>query len=269
MNLKIPNDMGKSDSDSSIEDEAGYGDDNYVIDHDAIDLSAHSEDVEDVMNEMTPSSKVGERRRKKKWMKNTTHGITKVAKGVKTGTIKSGTFIGKAVTYPIKGHGRKQKRKYLKEKHSKKTRGKSKSKDHHIAVNKAIRNMRTPSGASNSIMAGQLQAPDQSCRTVSNILSRLSSSPSIEAAKLLEFHLSSTTDLDASFLSGGTAEVRFSLCLLIPIFFFSHDGPLLRIARSRLGTCQLLRSSGRVHCCKGFVGKPLARRGLHCLQVIH
>lgn len=159
----------------------------------------------------TPTAEdYGEVRKKKKWMKSTTHGITKVAKGVKTGTIKSGTFIGKAVTHTIKGR-----RSHIRDK-PRHTKGKAKIKDHHIAVNRALKKLKSPDKqiihgskkfAPRSIVAGQLKPPDQSCRTVSDILSNLSVSPSVQAKMLLSAHLSPLMDLDTSFLSGGPVEL--------------------------------------------------------------
>lgn len=150
----------------------------------------------------------------KKWIRSTTHGITKVAKGVKTGTIKSGSMIGKAVSHKIMPHGL-HKRRYLREK-QRKASIKGKSKDHHIAVNKALKTVQVSPRIKNThmmlqmpstVMAGQLKAPDQSCRTVSYILSSLSSEPSSKAKDLLSSHLLNLSDIDLSFLSGGAVEL--------------------------------------------------------------
>jgi hypothetical protein len=207
LNLSIQNDVDEMDSDFSNGDDAGsIFSDNY-----------DSDDEEQPVEPMTPRSDgYGEARKKKKWIKNTTYGITKVAKGVKTGTIKSGSLIGKAVTHTIKGR-----RSYLRDK-PRQTKGKAKIRDHHVAVNKALKKLQSPDKqtstgsklhAPKSIMAGQLKPPDQSCRTVSDILSTVSSSPSIQAKMLLSALLSPLTDLDNSFLSGGAVEVRFNMKL--------------------------------------------------------
>ena len=67
--------------------------------------------------------------------------------------------------------------------------------------------------SSTRIMAGQLSAPDQSCRTVSHILSELSkkehnTDSHFETRKLLESQLVTESNLDTWFLRGGPTEVR-------------------------------------------------------------
>ncbi len=73
--------------------------------------------------------------------------------------------------------------------------------------------------SSTRIMAGQLSAPDQSCRTVSHILSELSKEEHNKDAhfatrKLLESEFETESNLDTWFLRGGPTEVRkfHSLC---------------------------------------------------------
>ena len=204
----------KKISESYDSDSTNEGDGPYVFsDHSKAD-SDYDDDAIEAVFPSTPGS--SDPRKKKKWIRTTTNGITKVAKGVKTGTIKSGSLIGKAVThtiaFPIKGH----RRSYLRDK-PRQTNGKKKSRDHHVAVNKALKNMHSPARqnledqeVSNSIIAGQLKPPDQSCRTVSDILSTLSSSPSLHTKALLSAHLSAPADLDLSFLSGGIVEVSWN-----------------------------------------------------------
>lgn len=259
MNLIVPNDIGHEASDSSFD-----GDNEYVVAHTNFSDCGNESDVEGEGQLIAPSTP----RERKTWIRHTTYGITKVAKGVKTGTIKSGNLIGKAVTHTIKGHGLHPRRKYLREK-PKQTKKKRKSRDHHIAVNKALRNTRRNSSTyvPSSIMAGQLKAPDQSCRTVSSVLSKLSSSPSFPAKVLLSTYLSSLSDLDFSFLSGGTVEVRH--CGFIMLFYLAdaliHVSTFsILIAWGGAGLFWERRSYWRVCCGKSIMGQSLARGGVHC-----
>ncbi len=155
--------------------------------------------------------------KRKKWIK---HGVSKVAKGVKTGTIKSGKIVtksgkivGKAVSHPFKGHGRN--RGYLPEKTLEKRKLRTSTKDHHVAVNRALKTYKKKSPSKrksrsltipNSVMAGQLKPPEQSLRTVGYIISKLSDSDSLESKSQLA-DLNPISDLDCSFLSGGTVEL--------------------------------------------------------------
>jgi len=91
------------------------------------------------------------------------------------------------------------------------------------------------------IIAGQLNVPDQSCRTVSHILSNMTSiysqKPSLVSQKVLNL-LNNTmcmrSELDSGFLKGSIVEVSlfislsnfllfylFSLCLVTHICYFS------------------------------------------------
>ena len=73
--------------------------------------------------------------------------------------------------------------------------------------------------STNQVMAGQLTAPDQSVRIVSNILSNLSSiamsdstsESSIHAASLLSSQLVPVSEFDLWFLRGDSVEVRLSV----------------------------------------------------------
>lgn len=204
MDLIVSNHADISDSDSSIEDKDDF----------TGQISKGEVFQSEMIEPLSPHSTTPGSRKKKRWMYHTTHGITKVAKGVKTGTVKSGTIIGKAVTYTIKGGGLK-KRTILKDKPRRKSKG-NRTRDHHVAVNKALKTMHTPSGrrttlesfqTSNIIMAGQLKAPDQSCRTVSYILKNMSKMQTLPAKPLFSAHFAAPSDIDLCFLSGGLVEV--------------------------------------------------------------
>jgi hypothetical protein len=60
------------------------------------------------------------------------------------------------------------------------------------------------------ILAGQLSATDQSCRTVSHVLSEMSGNPQFDS--LLISQVSAKSELDSCFLRGGAAEVSYSSC---------------------------------------------------------
>ncbi len=153
--------------------------------------------------------------KRKKWIKQ---GVSKVAKGVKTGTIKSGKIVtksgkivGKVVSHPFKGKNRG----YLPEKALEKRKLKTSTRDHHVAVNRALKTYKKKSPSKrksrsitipNSVMAGQLKPPEQSLRTVGYIISKLADSDSLESKSQLA-DLNPISDLDCSFLSGGTVEL--------------------------------------------------------------
>jgi hypothetical protein len=219
-NLQVPDEVGLIES-TSVITESNHNSPGRHRDH-SLSQSSSSDDSdsdEETGLESPRSMSNYKRTQSKTWIRSTTYGITKVAKGVKTGTIKSGHLIGKAVSHKIINHSLHHKRRYLREK-QRKASVKGRQKDHHIAVNKALKTahlsprlMTTPITLQmpNGILAGQLKAPDQSCRTVSCILSTLSSEPSSQAKALLSTHLLALSDVDSSFLSGGAIEVRFSL----------------------------------------------------------
>eukprot|EP00978_Attheya_sp_CCMP212_P007182 scaffold16717_cov53-Attheya_sp.AAC.5 len=85
--------------------------------------------------------------------------------------------------------------------------------DHHVAVNKAMKSMKKhatskevwSSEEEQHILAGQLSATDQSCRTVSHVLSEMSGNPQFDS--LLISQVSAKSELDSCFLRGGAAEI--------------------------------------------------------------
>ena len=131
------------------------------------------------------------------WIKSTASGLSKVAKGMKSGTI----TVGKAL---------KQRRHTTR--HLPRTPGQGKRsvyKDHHIAVNKMLKSSRhvSSNGMSNAL-AGQLNAGCETCRTVNNIISGLKVSNQLdENSNILSDMLSEDTELDSAFLTGGLVEV--------------------------------------------------------------
>eukprot|EP00557_Chaetoceros_sp_GSL56_P005119 CAMPEP_0176499580 /NCGR_PEP_ID=MMETSP0200_2-20121128/13008_1 /TAXON_ID=947934 /ORGANISM="Chaetoceros sp., Strain GSL56" /LENGTH=1717 /DNA_ID=CAMNT_0017898019 /DNA_START=64 /DNA_END=5217 /DNA_ORIENTATION=+ len=214
-NLKVADDLGLDDF-RSFAAESNHNSPERPFDHSFSPSSSRDDSDSDGETglESPHSLSNQKRKRSKTWIRSTTHGITKVAKGVKTGTIKSGHLIGKAVSHKIIHHGI-NKRRYLREK-QKKAKMKVRQKDHHIAVNKALKtaqlsprlkNKQNTLQIPNGIMAGQLKAPDQSCRTVNYILCTLSSETSSQAKALLCTHLLACSDIDSSFLSGGAMKL--------------------------------------------------------------
>ena len=111
-------------------------------------------------------------RKRKKWIKQ-------VAKGVKTGTIKSGTFIGKGLG--LKKKGKKKKNEFK------------------------------------TTIVGLSEAPHQSCKNVEDILMTISASSSFQAKSTLSLHLRSDSYMDSVFLSEGSFEVSESCPDLAPL----------------------------------------------------
>lgn len=177
--------------------------------------------------------------KKKKWISNGAGGIVKVAKGVKTGTaitgkqvVKHGKMVGKgtvkvgkgtvnaglAITKTITSHSSSTNfEPRLSVKSNEKSTLRRTRKDHHVAINKTLKDMDKQkaqlfANSSTRIMAGQLSAPDQSCRTVSHILSELSKEEHNKDAhfatrKLLESEFETESNLDTWFLRGGPTEL--------------------------------------------------------------
>ena len=153
--------------------------------------------------------------KRKKW-------IGKVAKGTGKHVIKSGKKVGKVVSKSVIGHGaRVPKREPKLRRRRTEKRAIKKNADHHIAVNQALstttkkrqRNFKKLAHAPNKIMAGQLSAPDQSCRTISHVLSEISvtaseqstiSNPVTDAFYSLFTH---SSEFDSWFLRGGCLEL--------------------------------------------------------------
>jgi hypothetical protein len=137
----------------------------------------------------------------------------KIAKGVKAGTaitgktvIKSGKMVGSLVSTGM--------RSTTKRNSSTIRRGK----DHHIAVNKTLKTINCEDADFlSNVVAGELSAPDQSCRVVSHILRELSSDDvKGDAASFaarnhaLSKFINLTSDLDNWFLTGGPIELGVS-----------------------------------------------------------
>lgn len=192
-----------SDLDSSIDGE-GIVQHEMKEENDSFEANFYDESV--VPNSPSTSPR---RRKKNTWIRHTTHGISKVAKGVGKGTMKAVTTTGKVVTHTVIGNTR-HRRTYLRER-TRRMNNNQKSRDHHKAVLKAIKSPRGKvksfSTETEHILVGQMKAPDQSCRNVSTILNNLSHSPSLQAKALLSSHLSTPSDVDMTFLGGGLAEV--------------------------------------------------------------
>lgn len=200
-----------SDLDSSVEGE-GIVQHEMKEQNDSFDADFYDDDAVPTSPSTSPR-----RRKKKTWIRHTTHGISKVAKGVGKGTMKAVTTTGKVVTHTVIGNTR-HRRTHLRER-TRRMNDNQKSRDHHKAVLKAIKSPRgkvksfsieTP----DAILVGQMKAPDQSCRNVSTILDNLSHSPSLQAKALLSSHLSTPSDVDMTFLGGGLAEVSiWTFCI--------------------------------------------------------
>lgn len=134
-------------------------------------------------------------------------GVKIAGKGVKIGTVlagkgvmKSGKIVGQSIG--LRSMGKSPKKSY---------RRKRSDKDHHLAVKETLKLQQS----TNQVMAGQLTAPDQSVRIVSNILSNLSSiamsdstsESSIHAASLLSSQLVPVSEFDLWFLRGDSVEL--------------------------------------------------------------
>ena len=163
----------------------------------------------------TESDKRTRRKNGKKW-------IGKVAKGTGNHVIKSGRKVGKVVSKRMIGHGKKApKREPKLRRRRTEKRDIKKNLDHHVAVNQALsatkRKRRRKAGklvaAPKNIMAGQLSAPDQSCRIVSHVLSEMSAAASEELAisdsvtNAISSLFGQTSELGTWFLRGGCLEL--------------------------------------------------------------
>jgi hypothetical protein len=131
------------------------------------------------------------------WIRNTTSGFSKVARGVKSGTI----TVGKALKT------RRRRRRNLP-----RTPGQGKRsiyRDHNVAVNRMLKSSRHLSSNSvSNALAGQLNAGCETCRTVNNVISGLKGSvDTMDNSNILSDVLSLETELDSSFLTGGLVEV--------------------------------------------------------------
>ena len=198
------------------ESDLGDHDGNFVV-----EMLDTEEDIDDSADEGAPGMESGSpRRKRKKWIKGA--GIGRVAKTVKTGTtmtgkqvVKQGKKVGKgtviagrAIISKSNVHlhrppGREPRKRVIKQI----------GKDHHVAVNKAIRLMKNSSVTSPSaqVTAGELSAPDQSCRVVSQVLSDMSSllciSPSSQISDMIASQMETKSELDCWFLCGGSVEL--------------------------------------------------------------
>ena len=154
--------------------------------------------------------------------------IGQIAKSVKSGTVTTGMQVmkqskkaGKALVGPI-SRARLKKPPAAEPKSRKvKTPGRSyrrnEAKDHHIVLSRTMKQIgKTKQKAKvwlsepPRVLAGQLSAPDQSCRIASHVISRMSSSASDgneEVASILAEQIADQSDLDRSFLQGGAAQL--------------------------------------------------------------
>lgn len=153
--------------------------------------------------------------------------IMSIAKSVKTGTTKTGrkvvsgskkvgmgtVWTGKAIIAPISRgtvHSKKPPVKEPKSNKRKANRGLS-GRDHYVVVNRALRSMSTLAQPP-SVLAGQLSAPDQSCRTASHILSGMCDEPETsEFSKrfigTLTGQIALANEFDTWFLQGGAIQM--------------------------------------------------------------
>jgi hypothetical protein len=161
----------------------------------------------------SPRRPLGQKR--KKW-------IGKVAKGTGKNVIKSGKIVGKVVSKSVIGHGKKvPKREPKLRRRRTEKRAMKKNADHHVAVNRALstknkkrrRNLDKLVHVPNKLMAGQLSAPDQSCRIVSHVLSELSATASEQSAisdnmtDAICSLFAHSSEFDSWFLRGGCLEL--------------------------------------------------------------
>lgn len=163
-----------------------------------------------------------------------------VRQGVKVGS--RTVTAGKAIIAPMR-----PKNPPLREpKSAAKRQGKRRlSKGLDLAVRKRsmMRMERAESWNSASVLAGEFSAPDQSCRTVSNMLSRMSSLPSAipmssTFSALLASQVSTKSEHDNSFLQGGALELG-----VVPID-----------EKSVLFDCLVVRCLWESHWCEEWCG---------------
>lgn len=154
------------------------------------------------------------------------HLIGKLAKSVKTTTSSTGRTvmrqsvkIGKGTVSAGKSMIPRRKRNPPQKEPKRKTPAKKSNKrlekDLHVAVNRSMRRIervKSRQVESPTVLAGQLSAPEQSCRAVSKMLSHMSGVPrssplSPDFSSLMYTLVESQTHLDSWFLHGGATEL--------------------------------------------------------------
>jgi len=153
--------------------------------------------------------------------------IGQIAKSVKSGTVTTGMQVmkqskkaGKALVGPISRARPKNPPATEPKSRKVKTSGRlnrRREKDHHIVLSRTMKKIGNKTKESKvwlsdppRVLAGQLSAPDQSCRMASHVLSRMSPSASNrhdQFARYLAEQIADKSDLDKSFLQGSAAQL--------------------------------------------------------------
>ena len=169
-------------------------------------------DSEGEYDELLPTAYSSLRRKNNRWIKKS---AVKMAKTVKTGTNKlgkntvtAGKAAGRAIMAAPISAPKQPSRQPRRLKNRRKT-----VQDHHIAVNKAVnRSLRhSRSKVEQKLIAGQLCAPDASCKTVSHILEEISSiaeaGTDAITLNLVQSQAESSSELQSWFLRGDSIEL--------------------------------------------------------------
>ena len=186
-----------------------------------LDIDENDEDEEYVELEGTSDLHVPQKQNKGRLI------IGQIAKSVKSGTVTTGIQVmkhskkaGKVLVGPISRA--RPKKPPATEPKSRKVKPPSQSnrrkeKDHHLVLSRTLKQMEKRKQKSKvwlseppRVLAGQLSPPDQSCRTASHVLSRMSPSASNgtqQFASILAEQIADQSDMDRSFLQGGAAQL--------------------------------------------------------------
>ena len=141
---------------------------------------------------------------------------------------------------------------------------------------KKIERIEAKSARPPTFLAGELCAPEQSCRTASRVLSRMSSVPFMSSVwqkynEVLTAHVSVSTDQDRWFLEGNAVQVG-NLCILqfctIQHFFWSHFHCYSLVSPQSVVTGPEDFSSTKV-LSQGVCGKVIGERnGVECMKAV-
>jgi len=187
-------------------------DDTYTSSSNSIQLSENEESVQKKTWTIGSAGKL--------IRKSSAYSVKKIAKGMKSKlTLKTTEKVGvisKSMRVRLKAPTKEPRLGSRRPRRRKKSRKKSKN-DHHVAINKTLKAMRkTEKGncpflqPANNITAGQLRAPDQSCRMISHILSVFTTNEKREendTANILPPQLAPISEFDTWFLRGGSIEL--------------------------------------------------------------
>ena len=157
--------------------------------------------------------------------KSVAKGTVNVGKAAAKGTVNAGKALtataGKTVIAPLLGKNQKPPKQEPKAKQTSKER-KRQEKELHVEVSKTMKQIekieqtfRAP-----DVLAGELCAPEQSCRTASRVLSRMSNLPPSHPLwkrfnDVLYEQIDPKTDQDGSFLEGSSVQVRYYAVLIV------------------------------------------------------